>query len=151
MNSRHIVSIQQLFVDLVGEQEEWKDPLGRKKVFTPILTMWLMMLQGLAGASLSGVLTLLQQGAAELVAKRGERGARARHLSSNTGGYSRAKTRLEVEEVRETVRLVEQGLKRYAAEKSSTCDMPVANLDGTVLERVMNFFIVNQQLLQAKV
>lgn len=129
----HLLDIQRLYVELLSEYEEVEDPLGRKQIFTPILTMWLMMLQGLEGSSMSKALGLLERGSADLILKEHPRGGKARRLSSNTGGYSHAKSRLCVEDVEDAVELLHEGLSQRQNAGCEVWGRPVKLLDGTTI------------------
>jgi hypothetical protein len=139
INEAGLRSIQRLFVEVIGKSE-WDEEFcaGPKKIFTPILTIWLMMLQSLSGGSMKSALGELMKGAADVLLEQHPRGGRAKYLSTNTGGFSHAKSRLTVEEVDEKIDLLNEGLSNCrSAKKGSSISNRVKILDGTTffLER----------------
>lgn len=97
---------EELFIEIVerlGLGSEAFESRSREGVFTPALTMWLMMCQRIKGGK--GLLEVIE----DLIAGEGQR-VRERNVKSkrlkvtkislNTSGYSQARSRLSVETVR---------------------------------------------------
>jgi len=139
------IALQELFLDLTDEWHQtnyvdggWYEPAGRGGVFGAALTIWLMILQGLHGCSMASALEFLKAGAADLILKRNEksRQARAREISPNTGGYSRAKQRLPLVDIEDVLEVINTGLMKEVR-KINRKELKVYALDGTnfVLEQ----------------
>jgi hypothetical protein len=117
LSAEKINSIQAKFLELTdsqyGESEGWYQTDNREGIFGRALTVWLWMLQIMNGSSQSEVIGQLQEGAADLVLSKNETSKRVLHrkISSNTGGYSRARSRMPEEDIEDVTELLaEAGL-----------------------------------------
>lgn len=127
-----ILELEKLFVSLneeiYGEEEEWFGSNLSHSIFTPAMTLWLMMLQALHTKSLSGAIDLIRQGAADLLLARNvnSKKAKTKYISGGTGAYAQARKRLEKEAVKNFVQALND--KLCVSNKASTYIM-----DGSVL------------------
>lgn len=146
MNHQELSALQEKFLALTHAWQEehfeeggWFAPEGKPGVYGTALTVWLMMLQGLQGCSMSKALGSLQQGAADAVLEhnRGCKQVRMRDFSPNTGGYSRAKARLAQVDVEEIISAVNSGLIAESGRDPLMYGYKVYVIDGTdfVVER----------------
>lgn len=114
--SKGSAELERLFVELndevFGYEEDWFGSGLSHSIFTPALTMWLMMLQAIHKASLGGALRLLEEGAADLLLSRNAQSkkAKTRNISNSTGGYSQARKRLELSAVQDLVEAINERL-----------------------------------------
>ncbi len=130
-------SLQQQMLDLTEEYAEenpegWFEPSFREGIFGKAAVIYLMLLQAIEKVSMSGVIEMMQTGAADLILKNNENSGRLFPLkiSNNTGGYSQARSKLEKEEVEEITESMNQAfIKKSCGEE----DEPVFLLDGTTV------------------
>lgn len=132
-NAEQITNLQKTFIDFTGcyeEDQNWYEPGRAGGVFGSALTIWMMILQGALGKSLSGVLDLLIKGHCDLILKKNERSQKAgfRNISRNTGGYAQARQRISVKQVKEVADLINQGLMLQSKDKGQ-----VYCIDGTIM------------------
>lgn len=132
-NAEQISNLEKTFLELTGcyeEDQNWYEPGRAGGVFGSALTIWMMILQGTLGKSLSGVLDLLIKGHCDLVLKKNERSQKAglRNISRNTGGYAQARQRISVEQVKEVAELINEGLRVQRKDKAQ-----VYCIDGTIM------------------
>jgi hypothetical protein len=146
MNEDQLIELQQKFLLLTDEWQKenysetgWFAPEAKCGVYGAALTIWLMILQGLHGCSMTKALGLIQQGAADVLLSQNEdsKKARTKALSTNSGGYSRAKSRLPQADVEEILSVVNKGLITEGGADPVVHGYRVYVIDGTnfVVER----------------
>lgn len=139
-NKDSVFAIEKKFLDLV---EEFGDVCGkdfdvhavrdRRGVFSFALTVWLMLLQRInTKHSLVGAMEELLTGGGEQILSKMSRSKKVRNrkISLNSGGFSQARSRLQIEKVRSLVNFVLEKLSK-AYGKDSIDGQQIFLLDGT--------------------
>ena len=123
-------ALQQFRALLNDSQIDAMQPLGPATVYTALMTIWLLVFQRIhAGRTLTDAVSeFLQSDPASLP---NNRRVRERSLSSNTGAYSRARTRLKLEVTERVAKHVYESL--VSAMPPSLGDRRVFTLDGTTV------------------
>lgn len=127
------VELEKLFIELTeelfSEDELWFGNSLAHSLFTPALTLYLMMLQVLYKGSLSDALSFVDNGLADQIIARNVRSKKAkeRTISSSTGAYAQARARLKPAVISE---LIEALIKNTYGKESN---IPAVLIDGTNL------------------
>lgn len=132
--------------ELFKDDEHWFESGQSHGLFTPALTMWLMMLQVLHKGSLSDAVKFIEEGLADRIIAKNARSkkARKRSYSTRTGAYSQARSRLEPTLITDVV----AELTKLALLKTSKSTAPVVCLDGTALTLSNNKDIITKYPLR---
>ncbi|MCI5065105.1 IS4 family transposase [bacterium] len=136
------LSLENFFVGLT-EDWFWENyELGgfetrsREGVFSPVLTMWLMLLQRFQQRhSLSGALEALVSGKVGEVLSRNNRSKRVRRgeLSASTGGFCKARQQLSLEKVNSVAELVNKELAQQSKGEGLWHGKAAYFIDGTTI------------------
>lgn len=138
LNAEKLTSLQAKFIELTesqfGETEGWYQTNTREGIFGTALVIWLWMLQIMNGSSMSGVMGLLHEGAAELVLSKNEASKRVQNnkISSNTGGYSRARSRVPEVDIEEVTELLAEATRRTINAQHKE-GQRIYDIDGTLV------------------
>lgn len=133
---------EELFLEVLNEVGLGEDALvsrSREGIFTPALTMWLMMSQRTnGGRSLAAAVESLIAGEGAKIRNRNVKSRRLRvtDISLNSSAFSQARNRLSVETVRKVSRgIAEKALGksdiRWHGKKVYLCDGTTLNLGST--------------------
>ena len=126
-------SLESTFIDLIkGWEEERQWCEGRRRcVFSMMSTVWLMISQRIIErGTLKGALEFLKRGmGSRLVETR----RRIKNLSSNTGGLSKARSRIPVEAVEGLSDYIYEKTRKELLGKSTWRGRSVCLIDGTTL------------------
>ena len=142
--------IERLFVELidrVGEGSNLFKTRSRAGIFSPALTMWLLVNCWAKG--LKGLLCALQalgdDEASEVLSRNPtKRKIQMRDISQSSGGLSRARQRLELKDVADLTRKMNQVLIEEKAPKSLWRGRRVYLFDGTVVALTRNSKVLEQ-------
>lgn len=131
-----LLDVEKLFTEIIDAGEDGErlfQTRSRDGIFGPALTMWLMMCKRLQGGDgiRSAVQYLVDGGAREVVSRnrRSER-FREENISTNSGGLSRAQSRLNLEDVKLVTRRLEKYLLKDEG-KALWNGQQVYLMDGT--------------------
>jgi len=119
----------ELTEELFSEDELWFGNSLAHSLFTPALTLYLMMLQVLYKGSLSDALSFVHDGLADQIISRNVKSKKAkeRTISSSTGAYAQARARLKPAVISE---LIEALINKTYGKESN---IPAVLIDGTNL------------------
>jgi len=139
------LELQQLFVklneEIFGDEDNWFGSGLVHSIFTPAITLWLMMQQAFHRTSLRDTVAMLNKGVADLVLARNScsKKAQSRDISHSTGAFAQARQRLGLKAVEQFVSLTcERLIKRKNSSQPATY-----LIDGTMLTLSRTPDIVN--------
>ena len=130
-----ISDVENYYLEMTGklfqDDERWFNGGRDNSIFTPAMTVWLLILQVLHEGSLSDALKYIRQGLADKsLSKNRRRTEQLTQLSESTGAYAQARHRLEEGTL---IDIVEELTKRAYKEKAALSEIPAVLLDGTTL------------------
>lgn len=142
--------IEKLFVDLIDRVDDGSNLFktrSRSGIFSPALTIWLLVncwAKGLKG--LSCALQALGDNEASEVLSRNptKRKFRVRSVSQNSGGLSRARQRLELDDIRKLTNKMNQILIEEKTPESLWHGRRVYIFDGTAISLTRNDKVLEQ-------
>jgi len=142
--------IERLFIELidqVGEGDQLFQTRSREGIFSPALTMWLSINCWAKGEKgLAAALEALQAGEASEVFERNTKTRRGKikGVSTNSGGLSRARERLKLDDIRQLSQRMNELLIREKTPEKLWRGRRVYLFDGTVVTLTRNAKVLEE-------
>lgn len=140
--SSEVKSAEEIFLKILDDidtGEELFESRTREGIFTPSLTMWMMISQRAdGGRAMAKVVEELSEGAGEQIWRRNTKSKRikVKDISLNTSAFSQARSRLSMETTRKVTGAIakyaaKQGEKVWHGRRVYLCDGTTLNLEAT--------------------